>query len=1015
MRLPFANHFSQHLPLSFSIFLVIAIFLGASCTQLPDSGQEISLEQFSIQEGFNIELFAAEPLIQDPVDMEVDEDGRLFVVEMPGYPLDLGRSGRIKQLIDSDNNGIPDQTILFADSLLLPTGIMRWKKGFIVTDTPDVLYLEDTDGDGKADKREVLLTGFALSNPQNNLNNPNYGLDNWIYLANEGYFTTIDYKDLFGDEGSPVHYPRVEGSPKLPQNAGDRNVRFKPDVHALEMCAASTQFGQAFDPWGHQFQTSNFHPLWHEVIAARYLQRNPDLLAAEAAQYLPDEPINEVFPTSQSPEHQLLTDVGVITSGCGINWYTGGAFPKTFNDVLFLCEPVHNLLQANKIMPQGATFSSHRLKEGEEFLSSSDTWFRPSNTYIGPDGALYVIDYHRKIIEHPEWMSDEVNESGQLYEGTDKGRIYRITSTGAAQADWLDEIKLSTQSPMEWVPYLNDKNSWWRTTAQRLLVYENAGGKEVEAAIKQVAASAQGQAGRIHALWTLEGLQKTDVELLKQAAQDPIAGIRENAIQLMELHLEEYPSLADVLLQLENDPDPRVRFQLLCTLGFIETPAAQAARERLLVKDLESEWTHLAALSATPGQEMALFQWASSNLRDKMDEGGSLFIKNLSALIGRKDIAGEVNPFMSTLTSLPSTIKAAALKGLALGLPSDSKSIALSNRERLLTWSLEEDKDIRSASLALLRKAGLPSSQPALTEVRQVAQTIAGNSAADEALRADAISLLDIMGAADFQDFFKEQIDPQTPPVMQKAAIRGLAAATGVGNAKFLLDKWDQLTPPVRATVVSSFRSYPDRMHLLLSAVEEGKIAAQGIGPKQVFEILKNDDKSVRRRATLLFQRTNGEREVVLAEYQDVLNTPGDFARGKIVYEAECASCHQLGGESGYPLGPDLASIRNRTTASILHDILIPNAAIAEGYDVWTVKTKASEEYSGIIAGESPSSITLRYLEVEDQVISRGDIAELNSAPTSLMTTGLEQNIDQQEMADLLAFLKNQRGENNLD
>ena len=1015
MRLPFANHFSQHLPLSFSIFLVIAIFLGASCTQLPDSGQEISLEQFSIQEGFNIELFAAEPLIQDPVDMEVDEDGRLFVVEMPGYPLDLGRSGRIKQLIDSDNNGIPDQTILFADSLLLPTGIMRWKKGFIVTDTPDVLYLEDTDGDGKADKREVLLTGFALSNPQHNLNNPNYGLDNWIYLANEGYFTTIDYKDLFGDEGSPVHYPRVEGSPKLPQNAGDRNVRFKPDVHALEMCAASTQFGQAFDPWGHQFQTSNFHPLWHEVIAARYLQRNPDLLAAEAAQYLPDEPINEVFPTSQSPEHQLLTDVGVITSGCGINWYTGGAFPKTFNDVLFLCEPVHNLLQANKIMPQGATFSSHRLKEGEEFLSSSDTWFRPSNTYIGPDGALYVIDYHRKIIEHPEWMSDEVNESGQLYEGTDKGRIYRITSTGAAQADWLDEIKLSTQSPMEWVPYLNDKNSWWRTTAQRLLVYENAGGKEVEAAIKQVAASAQGQAGRIHALWTLEGLQKTDVELLKQAAQDPIAGIRENAIQLMELHLEEYPSLADVLLQLENDPDPRVRFQLLCTLGFIETPAAQAARERLLVKDLESEWTHLAALSATPGQEMALFQWASSNLRDKMDEGGSLFIKNLSALIGRKDIAGEVNPFMSTLTSLPSTIKAAALKGLALGLPSDSKSIALSNRERLLTWSLEEDKDIRSASLALLRKAGLPSSQPALTEVRQVAQTIAGNSAADEALRADAISLLDIMGAADFQDFFKEQIDPQTPPVMQKAAIRGLAAATGVGNAKFLLDKWDQLTPPVRATVVSSFRSYPDRMHLLLSAVEEGKIAAQGIGPKQVFEILKNDDKSVRRRATLLFQRTNGEREVVLAEYQDVLNTPGDFARGKIVYEAECASCHQLGGESGYPLGPDLASIRNRTTASILHDILIPNAAIAEGYDVWTVKTKASEEYSGIIAGESPSSITLRYLEVEDQVISRGDIAELNSAPTSLMTTGLEQNIDQQEMADLLAFLKNQRGENNLD
>lgn len=1015
MRLPFANLFSQYLPLSFSIFLVIAIFLGASCTQLPNVENDISLKQFSLQDGFQIELFVAEPLVQDPVDMEIDEEGRLFVVEMSGYPLDLGRSGRIKQLVDSDNDGVPDQSILFADSLLLPTGIMRWKKGFIVTDTPDVLYLEDTDGDGKADKREVLLTGFALSNPQHNLNNPAYGLDNWIYLANEGYFTTIDYKELFGDEGAPVHYPGVSGTPKLPKNAGDRNVRFKPDQHALEMCAASTQFGQAFDPWGHHFQTSNFHPLWHEVIAARYLQRNPDLLAAEAAQYLPDEPINEVFPTSQSPEHQLLTDVGVITSGCGVNWYTGGAFPKTFNDVLFLCEPVHNLLQANKIMPQGATFSSHRLKEGEEFLSSTDTWFRPSNTYIGPDGALYVIDYHRKIIEHPEWMSDEVNESGQLYEGSDKGRIYRITKTGSAQANWLGQIKLSSQSPMEWVPYLNDKNSWWRTTAQRLLVYENAGGKEVEAAIKQVAASAQGQAGRIHALWTLEGLEKTDIDLLRQAAQDPIAGIRENAIQLIELHLEDDSSLAEMLLSLENDPDPRVRFQLLCTLGFIETAAAQAARERLLVKDLESEWTHLAALSATPGQEMALFQWASSNLRGKMDQGGSLFMKNLSALIGRKHEAAELNQLISILSSLPTTIQAAALKGLALGLPSDSKSLAAGNREKLLTWALHEDRDIRSASLVLLRKTGLPSIKKSLAETRQVAQAIAENPAANEALRADAIGLLDILGAADFQAFFKKQIDPQTPPVMQKAAIQGLAAAAGTGNAEFLLDKWDQLTPPVRATLVSSFRPYPDRMHLLLSAVEEGKIAAQGIGPKQVFEILKNDDKSVRRKATLLFQRTNGEREAVLAEYQAVLNTPGDFARGKIVYEAECASCHQLGGESGYPLGPDLASIRNRTTASILHDILIPNAAIADGYDVWTVKTNASEEYSGIIAGESPSSITLRYLEVEDQVISRTDIAELDSAPTSLMTTGLEQNINQQEMADLLAFLKNQRRENNLD
>lgn len=1015
MRLFLANYFQQQVSFSFAVALVIAIFLGASCTQLPQSDPQDGLDQFTIQEGFSIELFAAEPLVKDPVDMEIDEDGRLFVVEMPGYPLDLGRSGKIKQLLDTDNDGYPDKSIVFADSLLLPTGIMRWKKGFIVTDTPDVLYLEDSDGDGKADIREVLLTGFALSNPQHNLNNPSYGLDNWIYLANEGYFTTVDYKDLFGDEGGAVHFPGIPDGPVLPQNGGDRNVRFKPEEGKLEMCAASTQFGQGFDPWGHHFQTSNFHPLWHEVIGARYLARNPALLAAETAQYLPDEPINEVFPTSQSPEHQLLTDVGVITSACGINWYTGGEFPKLFNDVLFLCEPVHNLVQANKITARGATFSAHRLKEGEEFLTSTDTWFRPSNTYIGPDGALYLIDYHRRIIEHPEWMSDEVNESGQLYEGTDKGRIYRITSKGATPPQWLDQLGLSTQMALEWVPYLNDKNSWWRSTAQRLLVAEEDLGKEVEAAIKQVATSAEGQAGRVHALWTLDGLGKGDNTLLEQALRDPVSGIRENAIQLLEKQLKAEPALANLLFQLKEDPDPRVRFQLLCTLGFVESAQAQSVREQLLLKDLDSEWTHLAALSAAPGQELALFEWAIETLSSKMEQGGGPFIKNLSALIGRKANDQELNSLFNQIGALPTALKSVALQGLAQGVSSDREGVSLVHRKKLVKWSLGEDGEVRNASLGLLKKVGLPDSSQGTNEMKDTALELIADGAADQQLRADALSLLAIAETTDLQEIFRAQIQPSTPAAMQQAAIKGLATLAGTENAAFLLEKWDQLTPDVRATVVSSFRRYPKRMHLFLTAVEEGEIAAQGVGPKQVFEILKNDDKSVRRRATELFQPQESEREAVLAKYKPSLDNIGDFAKGKVVFQAECSNCHQLGGADGYPLGPDLASIRNRTKASILHDILIPNAAIADGYDVWTVTTKEAAEHSGIIAKESPSSITLRFLEVEDQVISRENIASITSAPTSLMTTGLEQNIDLQAMADLLAFLKNQRNGDETD
>ncbi|MEZ5044658.1 MAG: c-type cytochrome [Saprospiraceae bacterium] len=1015
MRIFLTSYFSQHPPFPISSVIILAIFIGASCTQLPDFPKEDSslLDGFQVQDGFEISLVVAEPLIVDPVDMEIDENGRLFVVEMPGYPLDLSKKGRIKELRDTDNDGLPDQSILFADSLVLPTGIMRWKKGFIVTDTPDVLYLEDTNGDGKADRREVLLTGFALSNPQHNMNNPEFGLDNWIYLANEGYFTTIDYKDLLGDEGSAIRFPQHPEAPQLPQNGGDRNVRFRPDQLQLEMCSGSTQFGQAFDAWGHHFETSNFHPLWHEVIAARYLERNPSLLAVEAVQYLPDAAVNEVFPRSQSPEHQLLTDVGVITSGCGINWYTGGLFPTAFEEVLFLCEPVHNLVQANKISAVGPTFRSHRLEEGREFLSSTDNWFRPANTYIGPDGALYVIDYHRKIIEHPEWMSDEVNESGQLYDGTDKGRIYRIVPKGSAGIDWLNKLALGNKSKADLVPYLSHQNSWWRKTAQKLLVFGEEAANDPIDAIKALIKESEG-AGRVHGLWTLEGLDELDSEMLALAMKDPMPGVRENALQLAEHHLDDIPELIPAMLKMQDDPDPRVRFQLLCTLGFVEGKAAQQVRETLLLKDLDNDWTHLAALSAIPGQEKDQYKWAMAQFKGKEDSGGIRFVKNLAALIGRKGINNEISFVIDEVLGMDKSheaFKVATLEGLAQGIGNSDQQAALpeASLDQLLGLSLDEVAGLRQPALRMLKQLGLPANKGRLTAATNSALQLIQQTETSITRQADAIKLLTLINPAQHLALFKNSLQPNTPSLVQLAAIKGMESLQGLDNTRFLLALWSQLTPEVRGGAIESFRDYPDRMHLFLDEVEAGRIAAQGIGPKQIFEILKNDDKTVRRRATKLLETSNGDRAAVLKDYQETLNGEGLWEKGKVVFEAQCAKCHQLGGEGGYPLGPDLAGIRNRTEASILHDILIPNAAIADGYDVWTVVTTNEETFSGIIASETPSVMTFRFLDTPDKVVSRTTIKSLTSAPVSLMTTGLEQQISKAEMIDLLAYLKNKR------
>ena len=248
---------------------------AASARPLPRWPPEQAQKTLRVEEGFAIELVAAEPDVASPVAIEFDENGRMFVVEMPGYPLDTRPTGRIRLLEDTDGDGRFERSTVFADGLVLPNGVMRFRKGVLVTAAPDVWYLEDADGDGKAERREKVLTGFAFTNPQHMVNTPVFGLDNWIYLAHEGPADAVIYQDLFGDPGSAIRFPAQPDVP--PVEVGRHAVRFRPTPVALEARSGSSQFGHAFDEWGRYFTLDNSNHLRHEVIAARYLRRNPDL------------------------------------------------------------------------------------------------------------------------------------------------------------------------------------------------------------------------------------------------------------------------------------------------------------------------------------------------------------------------------------------------------------------------------------------------------------------------------------------------------------------------------------------------------------------------------------------------------------------------------------------------------------------------------------------------------------------------------------------------------------------
>ncbi|MDA0196331.1 MAG: dehydrogenase [Bacteroidetes bacterium] len=965
-----------------------------------------ALSAFQIMDGFDIELLVAEPLVSDPVAMEIDELGNIYVVEMHGYPLDKKGSGIVKLITDSNGDGKPDKSQVFADGLILPTGIMKWKTGVIVADPPDILYLEDTNNDGKADVREVMITGFALSNPQHNANSPLLGIDNWIYIGHEGPARPNVYVKEFGDTGSPIRFP---GNPEIPGLQDlDGSVRLKPDARKLEALSGSTQYGHTFDTWGHYFGVTNWNHIYHNVMAARYITRNPNLRLASATESISDHGTSaEVFPITLKPQHQLLTDVGVITSACGVTWYSGGLFPEKFNNVTFVAEPVHNLTHADVISDKGATFTAKRLIENREFLSSTDSWHRPVNFYIGPDGALYMMDYYRQYIEHPEWMSEEVANSGQLYNGDDKGRIYRITPTGSSTQSWVGNIDLSSASTEDLIAYLASDNIWWRRTAQRLLLNQN--NPSTVDGLKSFIESTTSGVGLVHALWLLNEFESLNKNHLIKALKHDEPGVRENALLLSELYMDDYPTLINALLPLQDDPDPKVRYQLLLTLGNL--PDQSLVRQKLLIKDLGDKWVQLAAISGAPGKELTMLKEALVEQSKIAGESGRLFIKNLSQGITfsekESDILEVIDLALSNQSMPDNWWSSQMLTGLRNGLDESGETYTgLQTRQNALLKTFNENSNngIRRSAIALLMEIGIDASS-AQRHFRS-AEQILTDSENNADFREDALSLLRLDGNRNDSTLLQKLINPVETESLQKLAMWVYSDQSSVESAKYFVRNWKSFTPSLRDESMRRLVSSEEGIMVLIDALTTDAIQKDAMTWPQKVRLMNNRNTEIKRLARNLLASPETSNEELMAKYKDALATKGDQLKGVAVFKVYCASCHQVNGDDGIPFGPDLGSIRNREKQFILNDIIDPNQSIADGYDLITVTLKNNETFTGVVTSETPTSIAVRYLDGVDKIIARENIAGIEVIETSAMPEGLGGLIGSDEMTDLLSFLK---------
>ncbi|MEX1241011.1 MAG: PVC-type heme-binding CxxCH protein [Cyclobacteriaceae bacterium] len=993
--------------IAFSLFLTACDKQSGPVTLDSPVAAKDAISTFEVEPGFKLELVAAEPLIADPVAMEIDENGNMYVVENHGYPLDKTKISTVKMLRDTDGNGVMDKSTVFADTLMMPTGVLRWKKGILVTDAPHVYYMEDTNGDGKADIIEVMLTGFALGNPQHNVNTPVFGLDNWIYLAHERAVGSEVYKAEFGDRGTEIFFPKQPDATRLPENANGRNVRFKPDTHELEMMASTTQYGHTFDVWGNHFLVNNANHLMHSVISAEYLNRNPKLLVTRSTNHIPDHGnAAEIFPITKTPDRQLLTDVGVMTAVCSITAYSGGAFPSDFNsNTTFVAEPVGNLVHVDRLKPDGSTFIASRLRAKKEFLASTDLWSRPVNLYIGPDGALYVVDYYREIIEHPEWLSDDVINSGKLYNGHDMGRIFRVSATDASPATWTKELSLSSATDEELVEKLADRNIWWRRTAQRMLLDRN--NPAIVASLIKMTENASAE-GRLHALWTLQGMNQLSPEQILKALSDAEAGMRVNAIKLAELHLSNAPELSEKLLAMQDDADAKVRFQLLCTLGFIDSRQAAEVRNKLLFKDIEDEFVQVAALSARSSRTENLLESVLARYQPKVAAFGSL-LERLTAMVAADHKSRYAYTLLQNATaSVPEdsvTWQVPVLKGLAHGF---SNSIALlsSQEQTLLFKAFFEHPSVavRQASLQVLQSKKLQGGKQIYTAMTK-ARKIAADENASERDRALAINFLALQNPAPDGPFLKSlALSGESLPI-KLAAIRTLNAIPDETITEFTMENWQNLDPTVQDAALNTFMQKESRIKILVDALESGKIQQTSVGWQRSIRLMTQRNIEIRNRARAIFAKDD-QRQKMIEEYQPALELKGDIANGKLVYQKSCAICHQVKGKDGIPFGPDLGTIQSWPPSGIMANILDPNQSIAHSFDLWNVALKNGESVQGVITQETPSSITIRNANGQVNTIAREDISSQKAMNMSAMPAGLEEDITHQEMADLIAFLR---------
>ncbi|MBX7167304.1 MAG: c-type cytochrome [Pirellulales bacterium] len=950
--------------------------------------------------GFRVELVAAEPLVSDPVAAAFDEDGRLYVVEMRGYSenRDEGLS-RVHRLEDTDGDGRFDRGTVFLDGLLWPTAVACYAGGVFVADAPRLDYCKDTDGDGRADLRRTVYEGFSTSNVQGLVNSLQWGLDNRIYgsaSSTGGEITTVATpQELWGGDAASG-----DASPAGPVSLRGRDFAFDPRTLAFETTSGGAQHGLSFDDWGVRYVCSNSDHLQQIMYEEADLARNPFLVAPGARQSIAaDGPQAEVFRISPVEPWRLVRTrlrvsgvvpgivegggraAGYFTSATGTTIYRGDAWDEKLRGVAIIGDVGSNIVHRKRIDRRGIQHVAERIDQGVELLASTDVWFRPCQFINAPDGTLHILDVYREVIEHPASLPPVIKKHLDLTNGRDRGRIYRLVPEGYRHRP---APKLSQATTAELVGLLEHANGWHVDTAARL-IYERRD-PEAQRLLADRVQRSPSAIGRMRALYALNSLAALEPATLLRAMADADPGVRRHAVRIARHRAGAWGDVRARLVAMAGDDDLHVRYEVAFALGDLPTAERIAPLVELARRDAADRWMRVAIQSslAESGEQVLAQLLADGPFCG--DVARRPLLVALAEQAAGRGAKADMAVVLPALEHLPPELAATRFACVL------AYRNALARRGQALADAIPEPRLLASA-------------QALVERLVDEARSLVDDQRQSPATRAEAVPALALRPFVETREVFARLLASQQPQVVQVAAVKALARYDDAAVAEVLLEAWPGLGPRLRVEAAELLFGRKPWSLALLAAIEAQSVRPGDFEPARLRQLKEHSDSEIRSRAEAVLADVQlARRQEVVDAYRECLELKGDAARGREVFKKICAACHKAEG-AGHELGPSLATVQNRGAEAILLNVLDPNREVNPQFVNYTLVTSDGRAMTGMLTTESATSVTLTRAEAASDTILRTEIEELRSTGLSLMPEGLEQQIDRQAMADLIAYL----------